>query len=207
MPRLARRGPVLSAAMRCVFASRTGRRRTCRPGGGSGRPAAAPCARPWWTSRPLLRAVVVELVEHVLDLAAGDVDAQVVAGDGFDRVGLVEDHDVVVGQDAHAGAPQGDVAEEQRVIDDQDLRVLHRGGGPCSRSTCCTSGSGGPGSCRCRWRLRPTPGRAAGTLRSLSEPSCVDLLHLRISRSCASCSSSLNRLLAAGERRDRAAAG
>ena len=72
-----------------------------------------------------MRAVVVELVEHVLDLAAGDVDAQVVAGDGFDRVRFVEDHDVVVGQDAHAGPPQRDVAEQQRVIHDEDLRVLH----------------------------------------------------------------------------------
>ena len=142
----------------------------------------------------LVRAVVVQLVEHVLDLAAGDVDAEVIAGDGFDRVGFVEDHDVVVGQDAHAGPAQGDVAEQQRVIDDQDLRVSARGGGPCSRSTGCTSGSGGPCSCRCRWRLRPTPGRAAGTARSLSEPSAVDLLHLRILRSCSSCSSSLNRL-------------
>ena len=73
-----------------------------------------------------VRAVVVELVERVLDLAARDVDAQVVAGDGFDRVGFVEDHHVVVGQDADARAPQRDVAEQQRMIDDQDLRVLHR---------------------------------------------------------------------------------
>ena len=64
-------------------------------------------------------------MSDVLDLAAGDVDAQVVAGDRFDRVGFVEDHDVVVGQDADAGPPQGEVAEEQRVIDDEDLRVLH----------------------------------------------------------------------------------
>ena len=47
-------------------------------------------------------AVVVELAERVLDLAAGDAQAQVVAGDGFDRVGFVEDHHVVVGQDAGA---------------------------------------------------------------------------------------------------------
>ena len=48
-----------------------------------------------------------------------------IAGDRFDRVGFVEDHDVVVGQDAHAGPPQREVAEEQRVVHDQDLRVLH----------------------------------------------------------------------------------
>ena len=73
-----------------------------------------------------VRAVVVELIEHVLDLAAGDVDAEVIAGDGFDRVGFVENHDVVIGQDADARAPQRDVAEQQRVIDDQNLCVLRR---------------------------------------------------------------------------------
>jgi hypothetical protein len=49
-----------------------------------------------------VRAIVVQLVEHVFDLARRDMHAQVVAGNGFEIVGFVEDDDVVVGQDARA---------------------------------------------------------------------------------------------------------
>ena len=113
-------------------------------------------------------------------LAAGDVDAQVVAGDGFDRVGFVEDHDVVVGQDAHAGPPQRDVAEQQRVVDDQNLRVLHRGGGPCSRSTWLYVGQRRPMQLPLSLATSSHTWPSGWNARSLSEPSCVALLHLRI---------------------------
>ena len=69
-------------------------------------------------------AIVVELVEQVIDLRRRDAQSQVVAGDVLQRMGLVEDHHFVVGQDARPLPPQGQVAEEQRVVDDQDLRVL-----------------------------------------------------------------------------------
>ncbi len=47
-----------------------------------------------------------------------------IAGHGFERVGLVKDHDVVVGQDARPFAAQRQVAEKQRMVDDQHLRVF-----------------------------------------------------------------------------------
>ena len=50
--------------------------------------------------------VVVELVEHVLHLAAGDPQAEMLAGHGFDHVGFVENHHIVVGQDAGPFAAQ-----------------------------------------------------------------------------------------------------
>ena len=68
-------------------------------------------------------AVVVELVEHVLDLAAGNPQAEMLAGHRFDHVGFVEDHHVVVGQDAGPLAAERQIGEKQGVIDDQDLGV------------------------------------------------------------------------------------
>ena len=49
-----------------------------------------------------------------------------VAGHGFQIVGFVEDDGVVVGQDARARCAQGQIAEEQGVIDDQNLGILTR---------------------------------------------------------------------------------
>ena len=47
-----------------------------------------------------------------------------IAGHRFDRVGFVEHDDVVVRQDAGPLLPQGQIAEEQRMIDDQHLGIL-----------------------------------------------------------------------------------
>ena len=41
--------------------------------------------------QPAVRAVVVELAEQKFDLPAGNAQPQVIAGDGFERVGFVED--------------------------------------------------------------------------------------------------------------------
>ena len=49
-----------------------------------------------------------------------------VARHGLEGVGLVEDHDVVLGQHAHPLLPQGQVGEEQGMVDHQDLGVLIR---------------------------------------------------------------------------------
>ena len=69
-------------------------------------------------------AVVVKFVENVLYLAAGDVDAEVIAGDTFHGVGFVENDDVIIWQDAGSDAAERDIAEQQRMIDDQDLSIL-----------------------------------------------------------------------------------
>ena len=73
----------------------------------------------------LLRAVVIEPPQGELDLAAGEPQAQVIAGHRLQRVGLVEDHDVVLGQHALAVLPQSQVGEVQGVVDDEDLGVGH----------------------------------------------------------------------------------
>ena len=65
-----------------------------------------------------VRAVVVQLVEQIIDLRRRDAQAQVIAGDVLQRMGLVEHDDIVIGQDARPLPPQGQVAEKQRVIDD-----------------------------------------------------------------------------------------
>ena len=72
----------------------------------------------------LVRAAVVQLAQHPLDLARTDADPQMIAGDRFDRVRFVQDDGIVLGQQAAAGAPHGQIAEEQGVVDDQDLGVV-----------------------------------------------------------------------------------
>ena len=49
---------------------------------------------------------------------------QVVAGDGLQVVGFVEDDHVVLGQDAGLLPPQGQVGEEQGMVDDEDLGMV-----------------------------------------------------------------------------------
>ena len=73
----------------------------------------------------LVRPVVVEPPQGELDLAVGEPQAQVIAGHRLQRVGLVEDHDVVLGQHADALHAQGQVGEVQGVIDHQDLGMAH----------------------------------------------------------------------------------
>ncbi len=62
-----------------------------------------------------------QLVEQVLDGAAADLQAEVIGGHVLQRVRLVEDDDLVVGQQVRSLAAQGEVAEEQGVVDDQQL--------------------------------------------------------------------------------------
>src|SRR5262249_11376360 len=75
--------------------------------------------------QPAAAARVVELVEQVLDGAPADVQAEVLGGNVLQRVRLVEDDDAVVGQQAAAGAAQGQVAEEEGVVDDEELGPGH----------------------------------------------------------------------------------
>ncbi len=73
----------------------------------------------------LLRAFVVEPAQEEIDLARCDPESEVVAGDGFEGVGLVEDGDVVIRQHGRAVAPEGEVAHEQGMVHDQDVGVPH----------------------------------------------------------------------------------
>ena len=64
----------------------------------------------------LLGPVAVQLVQHVLDLPAGDGETEMIGGDLFQRVSLIEHNHVVVGQHARSLAPQRKVRKEQRMV-------------------------------------------------------------------------------------------
>ena len=71
--------------------------------------------------------VVEDAPQHADDAqepAAADLAADRVAHDVLELVGLVEDHGIVVGQDADPRASQGQIAKEQRMIHDQQLGIL-----------------------------------------------------------------------------------
>ena len=51
------------------------------------------------TSKPFVGSIVVELVQEELHLAGSDAQAQMVAGDCFQRVGFVENDGVIIGQE------------------------------------------------------------------------------------------------------------
>src|SRR3954468_1648166 len=48
-----------------------------------------------------------------------------IARDRFNRVRFIKNHDVVIRQNAHARTAKRDVAEQERVVHDKNLRVLH----------------------------------------------------------------------------------
>ena len=72
--------------------------------------------------QPFVGAIVVELVERVIDCARRNAQTQMIAGNRFNGVGLIQHGYVVVGQNASAGAAQGQIAEEQRMINNENLR-------------------------------------------------------------------------------------
>ena len=80
--------------------------------------------QPMMHQQPALRTVVVELTQNVLDLPARNAQPQVLPGHGLERMGFVKNHGVVIGQQARAHLPQGQIAKEERVIHQQHLRVL-----------------------------------------------------------------------------------
>src|SRR5665213_1038611 len=61
----------------------------------------------------------------MFDGAATDFQTEMVSGHVFERVGFVEDHDFIIGQHTAALAAQGEVAEKQGVVDDQQLGAEH----------------------------------------------------------------------------------
>ena len=81
-------------------------------------------AQPVLDQEAAVVAVVVQAAERIVDLPAGDAQAQVIARHGLHGVRLVEDEHVVIGQDARALHAKGQVAEQQGVVHNQDLGVL-----------------------------------------------------------------------------------
>ncbi len=70
-------------------------------------------------------ARLVEGAQLVLQAGFSDLEAEVFAGDVFERMGLVQDCQVVLGQVVDTGHAQGEIAEEKGVVDDQDVARLH----------------------------------------------------------------------------------
>src|SRR5690606_28941485 len=71
----------------------------------------------------LLGAVVVKLVQQVVELAGGDTQAELTGGDIFKGVGFVDDEDVVVGEQAGVFPAEGDISHEQGMVDDDQVGV------------------------------------------------------------------------------------
>ena len=69
----------------------------------------------------LLRSLVVKPVQVVLDLRAGQPQAQVFPGHGLQGVSLVKDHEIVLGQQREALASKRQIRDIERVVDDQDV--------------------------------------------------------------------------------------
>ena len=74
--------------------------------------------------QPFLGSIVVELVQRVVDLSAGNANSQMISCYRLNGVSFIENHNVVIGQDAHSRAAKGKVAKQECVIDNQDLRIL-----------------------------------------------------------------------------------
>ena len=78
----------------------------------------------------LVGAIVVEPVEKVIDLPAGERNPKVITGDSLNGVCLVENHHVVVRQDRRPLASQCEVRKEQRMVHDQDVGIPDTTPGP-----------------------------------------------------------------------------
>ena len=74
---------------------------------------------------PFLGAWVIKFAKRVIDLRIADLQTEVIPRDRFEVVTFVEDNRIVIGQNAAALSFQCQVAKEQRVIDDQNLRIMH----------------------------------------------------------------------------------
>ncbi len=124
-------------------------------------------------STPLPRPRVVQPGQRVVDPDARELQAQVLAGDGLERVRLVDHGDLVLGQQAEAVAPQRQVGDEQRVVDHQHVGRPHPPPGLEEEAVGVSAGTRGPGSCRPRsarpprrWASGGSPGRT-GCRRSV----------------------------------------
>src|SRR5262245_54358356 len=73
----------------------------------------------------MVGAWVVQLVQGVLDGAAAELQSHMLGGYVFKGVRLVENDGPVIGQQTEAAAAQGEVGEEQGMVDDEDVRPEH----------------------------------------------------------------------------------
>src|SRR5690606_34294697 len=71
--------------------------------------------------QPFVRSRIVQAIERIIELAAGNLQTDVTGGGVFQRMGFVENDDVVVGKDADVLSSQRQIAEEQAVIDDEKI--------------------------------------------------------------------------------------
>jgi len=63
--------------------------------------------------------LVMKRIQQVPDVGVGDAQPQVVAGDVFDRVGLVEDQEIVVRQNGRTLRAHREIGKQERVVDDE----------------------------------------------------------------------------------------
>ena len=75
--------------------------------------------------RAAARRCVVEGAQHMPNAVLAETDAEVAARDILEVMRLVEDHMVVGGQEAGALRAEREVAEEEGVVADEEIRVLH----------------------------------------------------------------------------------
>ncbi len=71
-----------------------------------------------------VRTLVVQLVQCIFDLSLRNGQAQMVTGDIWNRVSFVQDHGVIVWQKIDSQFSQSQIAEKQRVIDHDYVRIL-----------------------------------------------------------------------------------
>ncbi len=95
----------------------------------------------------LIGLFVVQAIQEILDLPAADARPEMGAGHVLQRMGFVQDRDVIVGQDRRMLGPERQIGEEQSVVDHQDLRRARRAAWRRNSSSCRTSSICGPGSC------------------------------------------------------------
>src|SRR6266481_5584388 len=67
---------------------------------------------------------LVDFVEQIFDLPAGNAQTQVIAGHFLDRVGFIQDGHLVIRQETKALSSQSQVAEKQGIIHDQNIRAM-----------------------------------------------------------------------------------
>ena len=74
--------------------------------------------------QPFVFFGVEQFVQRVFDGGPTDAQSQMGAGDVLDRMGFVQNDRLVVGEDVDSFLPQGQIGEEECMVDDQDIGVV-----------------------------------------------------------------------------------
>ena len=80
--------------------------------------------------QPFVGPIVVEPLQHILNLSRAYAHAEMIARDRLKTVRFVKDHHVRVWKQADASSAQGKVAEKQGMIDHQYLGMVDPSPGP-----------------------------------------------------------------------------